>query len=169
MIEQWHEFFVMVGGAAAVLTGLVFVAMSLNLETIAKEPTHRNRAIGTLAGFTVAFVMCAFGLMGGQNRQAVGLEWLLASCIAAYIYVNGIIQARAKGTSLLGLTSYRVIFGTALYIIEIVGAILLTLGYITGLYIAAIAMIILLAYTITGAWLLVIGVYAETTKRNSKK
>jgi hypothetical protein len=29
--EEWHDFFVMLGGAAAVLTGLVFVALSLNL------------------------------------------------------------------------------------------------------------------------------------------
>ena len=33
--EQWHDFFITVGGGAAVLTGLVFVAMSLNLGVIA--------------------------------------------------------------------------------------------------------------------------------------
>jgi hypothetical protein len=31
--EQWHDFFVMVGGAAAALAGLVFVALSLNLTS----------------------------------------------------------------------------------------------------------------------------------------
>lgn len=55
--EQWHDFFIMVGGGAAALTGLVFVAMSLNLEAIVKEVTHRHRAISTLAGFTTVFVM----------------------------------------------------------------------------------------------------------------
>ena len=45
--EQWNEFFVMVGGAAA-LTGLVFVAMSLNLYVIFHDATHRARAVGTL-------------------------------------------------------------------------------------------------------------------------
>ena len=39
--------FVMVGGGAAALTGLVFVAMSLNLAMIAQDATHRFRAIGT--------------------------------------------------------------------------------------------------------------------------
>lgn len=48
MIEQLHDFFIMVGGGAAALTGLVFVALSLNLEIIVKDLTHRNRAIGTL-------------------------------------------------------------------------------------------------------------------------
>jgi len=39
--DQWRDFFLMVGGGAAALTGLVFVAMSLNLYIIFREPTHR--------------------------------------------------------------------------------------------------------------------------------
>jgi hypothetical protein len=72
--DQWREFFVMVGGGAAALTGLVFVAMSLNLESITRDATHRYRAIGTLAGFAAAFAICALALMGGQDGLAVGLE-----------------------------------------------------------------------------------------------
>jgi len=40
--EQWHDFFIMVGGGAAALAGLVFVAMSINLTTIAQDPTHKT-------------------------------------------------------------------------------------------------------------------------------
>src|SRR6266581_765007 len=63
--DQWHDFFIMVGGGAAALTGLVFVAMSLNVAVIAQDPTHRYRAIGTLTGFTAAFVICSLAVMGG--------------------------------------------------------------------------------------------------------
>jgi CRP-like cAMP-binding protein len=69
--EQWHDFFVMVGGAAAALAGLVFVAMSLNLATIFQDAMHRFRAIGTLAGFTSVFSISALALMGGQNHVAI--------------------------------------------------------------------------------------------------
>src|SRR6266498_5943032 len=48
--DQWHDFFITVGGGAAALTGLVFVAMSLNVAVIAQDATHRYRAIGTLTG-----------------------------------------------------------------------------------------------------------------------
>lgn len=65
--DQWRDFFIMVGGGAAVLTGLVFVAMSLNVHEINRDATHRYRAIGTLTGFTSAFVICSLVLMGGQN------------------------------------------------------------------------------------------------------
>ena len=72
--EQWHDFFIMVGGGAAALAALVFVAMSLNLDGIAKDATHRNRAIGTLTGFTPAFVICALVLMGAKITKQLGLS-----------------------------------------------------------------------------------------------
>jgi hypothetical protein len=58
--------FVMVGGAAAVLTGLVFVAMSFNARVVVEDATHRYRAVGTLTGMTAAFVICALALLGKQ-------------------------------------------------------------------------------------------------------
>lgn len=157
--DQWHDFFIMVGGGAAALAGLVFVAMSINLESIAKHAIFRYGAIGTLTGFTAVFVICALVLMGGQNYQAVGIEWLIISAIATAIHINGYILATKIGKRSVGLHPNRLVIGTALYIAEIVGVLLFTLGYIAGLYVAAVALISLLAFMITGAWLLLIGVY----------
>ena len=159
--ELWHDFFVMVGGGAGALTGLVFVAMSLNLEGIAKDATHRYRAIGTLTGFTAAFVICALVLMGGQNYRAIGIEWWIASVIAMVVHVNGYMRAINIGKSSVGLRLNRLVVGTALYVAEIIGALFFTLGYVAGLYVAAVALISLLAFMITGAWLLLIGVYVD--------
>lgn len=39
-LEVRHDFFVMISGAAAVLTGLVWVAMSLHLDLITKDVIH---------------------------------------------------------------------------------------------------------------------------------
>jgi len=38
---------------------------------------------------------------------------------------------------------------------------LLLLGFVAGLYIAAVSMTILLAFTISGAWLLLVGAHQE--------
>lgn len=122
-----------------------------------------------LAGFTAIFVICACGLIGGWNNQAFGIEWLTVSVIAAYVYVNGIVKAKRSGISALGIGIYRIVSGIALYVIEILGVLLFTLGNIMGLYVAALAMVVLLAYTITGAWLLVVGVHGERIERQSKK
>ena len=100
--DQWHDFFVMVGGGTAALTGLVFVAMSLNLRVIDQDATHRYRAIGTLTGFMAIFITCALVLMGGQNHKAVGVEWLVVAGVAGVIHVNGYVRAMRGGESSLG-------------------------------------------------------------------
>jgi hypothetical protein len=42
-----------------------------------------------------------------------------------------------------------------------VSSVSLILGYYLGLYIAAIAIIVLFAFLISGAWLLMIGIYED--------
>jgi len=162
--DQWHDYFITVGGASAALTGLVFVAMSLNPGLIAEDATHRHRAVGTISGFTAIFVVCALGVMGGQDHRAVGLEWLVVSAAATAVYVYGYVQAIRLGESSVGLRSRRLIGGTALHLIEIAGAALLLSGFIAGLYVAAISMVGLLAYMISGAWLLIMGVSPQRSK-----
>lgn len=156
--ELWHDFFVMVGGAAAALTGLVFVALSINLKTIANDATHRYRAIGTLTGFIAVFTICALGLMPNQTYQVIGVEWLIVSLIAGFIYIHGYIQAKLTGKSTVGLRTNRLLFGTGLYIAIIISALLILVGNTLGPYIAATFLIIFVIYTTTGAWLLLMGV-----------
>jgi hypothetical protein len=160
-LGQWDDFFVMVGGGAAALTGLVFVAMTLNLASITQDATHRYRAIGTLAGFVAIFVICALALMGGQGRRGVGIEWLVVAAIAAVIYVYGYVRATRSGGSSAGLGAIRLVGGTACYVAEIAGAILLTAGQVAGLYVASVAMVAYVAFSVSGAWLLIIGVYRD--------
>jgi hypothetical protein len=37
-VEEWHDFFLAAAGAAAVLAGLVFVGVSINLQMIMADP-----------------------------------------------------------------------------------------------------------------------------------
>lgn len=164
-MAEWHDFFLMVGGGAAALAGLVFVAMSLNLEVVVHDPTHRNRAIGTLAGFTAAFMMCSFALLSEQGYRALGIEWLLVSAVAAYIYVNGYVRAVQTGGSRAGLSLARTIGGATCYAAEILGSILLILGYSGGVIITAVAMVIFFAFMISGAWLLIVGAHQTHHER----
>ena len=162
--EQWHDFFLMVGGGAAALAGLVFVAMSINLGIIAQDPTHKNRAIGTLTGFSAIFMICALGLIGDQNHQSIGIEWLVISIPATYIYIRGYIRAIRMAGSPVSIG--RTVVGTAYYAAQIIGSVLLILGNISGLYIASIAMVISFASLISGAWLLIIGIHEDQFKKN---
>jgi cation transport ATPase len=164
MLEQWNNFFSMVGSGAAALAGLVFVAMSINPEIILRNTTHKNRAINMLSGFTAVFMACSFGLIGNQHLQALGFEWLALWLIAAVIFIRGYVRAIRSGTSSIGLDAPRLTGGTICYLAEIAGAIFLILGSGAGLYIAAIATVVLFAFLISGAWLLILGVYEDRTE-----
>src|SRR5215471_8847420 len=94
---EWQNFFVATGAGAAALAGLVFVAMSINLDVVAQNATHRLRAINMLTGFTAGFMICALALMGGQSHAAVGSEWSVVAAIAAASYVRNYLQAATMG------------------------------------------------------------------------
>jgi hypothetical protein len=167
--QVWSSFFQLVGTGAAALTGLVFVSMSLNLHVITQDATHRYRAIGTLTGLTAVFMICAFAIMGGQNHLAVGAEWLIVSSVAAIVYINGYVQALKGGGSSVGLGFRRLTMGTACYIVEIIGALILISGHIIGIYVASVAMIIYVPFMISGAWLLMIGAHQDMSKQQGIK
>jgi hypothetical protein len=129
----------------------------MNLGVITQDATHRYRAIGTLTGFAAVFVTCGLAVMGGQSHVAVGAEWASVAGIAALVYVYGYVEAIRQGGSTAWLRRYRLVGGTGLYVVEVAGAIALILGSAAGLYVAAITMVVLLAFLISGAWLLIVG------------
>ena len=166
---HWDDFFVMVGGGTAALTGLVFVSMSLNLTVIAQNATYRNRAVGTLAGFVAVFTVCALALLGDQDHISLGIEWLAVASVGGGRYVYGAFNVVRRGGSSGGLSAHRLLFGTACYVAQIVGAIMLIGGILAGLYVAAAAIVIYIPYMISGAWLLLVGVDREHVGRKDMK
>jgi hypothetical protein len=161
MPEQWDNFFVMVGSGAAALAGLIFVAMSINPQIIIQNTTHKNRAINMLSGFTAVFMACGFALIGNQHLRALGLEWLVLWLFATAIFIRGYVVAIRSGMSSYGLTAPRLAGATVCYLAEVISAIFLVLGQNAGLLIAAVATMVLFAFLISGAWLLMIGTYED--------
>ena len=67
--------------------------------------------------------------------------------------------------SSIGLTLQRLTGGTLCYLAEVFGAALLILGRNAGLYIAAAATVVLFGFLISGAWLLMIGIHEDESRR----
>jgi hypothetical protein len=158
-IDQWNNFFIMVGGGAAALAGLVFIAMSINLPIITRDATHKNRAIATMTGFTAVFMICAFALIGKQSYQWIGAEWLVVTLVPTITYIRVYVQATKIGRSSVGLSIGRFIVGTTCYVAQIIGCVLLISGYVAGLYVASVAMVLSFAFFISAAWLLITGIH----------
>ena len=165
MSDQWNNFFVMVGSGSAALAGLIFVAMSINLEIIVRNKTHKNRAINMLTGFTAVFMACGLALIGNQYPGTLGYEWLVLWVIATALFIRGYVRAIRAGMSSIGLNAPRLTGGTICYLAEVIAAIFLILGHSEGLYIAAIAIIVLFGFLISGAWLLMIGIHEDQANR----
>ena len=156
--DEWHDFFITVGGGAAVLTGLLFVALSTNLPVIVQDRTHFYRAIASLTGLAATFLQCGLVLMGGQDHRAVGAEILVVAAVACAIKVYGYRESVRTGQQMPRLTSYRTAGGVACYVAEIVGAAILIAGSIAGLYVAAVALMLNFYFEISAPWLLLVGV-----------
>ena len=159
--EQWNDFFILVGTGAVTLTGLVFVAMSLNLRVIAIDATHRYRAVNTLTALALVFMRCALVLMGAQNHQSIGSELFVVCGISASVFVRGYANAISMSN---GLRLSRIVGGSLVHLAELTGAALFFFGYLPGLYIAALAMVTNTCYMVTAAWLLVMGAFEQETK-----
>jgi hypothetical protein len=159
--ELWNSFFVMVGGGVAALTGLVFVALSialsLKLEDMTEDATHKYRSINTLAGLTAVFVTCGLVLMPDQTHKEIGGELLALAVVGGVTFAYGFRQAFKFGSK---PSKHRLMVGTCLYVAEAVGAVVLISGSISGLYVAVIAIVVNVAFMISAAWLLVVSVYS---------
>src|SRR5580658_5858108 len=126
--EQWNSFFTLVGTGSATLAGLVFVAMTINLKGVAKDATHRYRAINMLSGFTSVFIVSSLALMGHQTYKTLGIEWFIVSLLAAAINTNGYIEAFRQQSSLYALSLFRMAGGSTCYLGQITGSLVLYLG-----------------------------------------
>jgi hypothetical protein len=154
----WHDYFVVVGGGSAALTGLVFVAMTLHLQEIVSDPVQRHRSRTILAGLTAVFIRCALVLMGGQNAQAIAVEIFGVLVVVEWLLYTSIRQAaRSADQGVL----WRTIGSFACLLFEQAGAVVLFLGNSWGLYMVGIGMMSSFIFMVTGAWLLLVGVGQE--------
>jgi hypothetical protein len=173
----WRDYFVMVGGGAAALTGLVFVAMSLHLSDIVSNPAHRHRARTILTALTDVFVRCGLVLMGGQSVHAVGVELFVVLAGVEVVVLRSLTQAlrdsgaTQPGGPVRGLSQalrgsggaqHGVLFRTLGYaaclVIEQTGAAILFFGHTWGLYAVGVGMMASFLFIVSGAWLLLVAV-----------
>jgi hypothetical protein len=72
--EAWHELYLMVGTAAAGLTGLIFVAVSLHLREVLSNPWHRGTAGSSLLALMSVVLISGALLAPPQPLPLLGAE-----------------------------------------------------------------------------------------------
>jgi hypothetical protein len=101
--SPWNDFGVAAAGSAAALAGLVFVAVSINLDRILAYPWLPDRVGETIVLLVGALVEALLLLAPGQSRVALGAELVViggaawAAVTAAHVRLR---RHRAKMTPL---------------------------------------------------------------------
>lgn len=86
--SEWTDLFVASAGASAALAGLLFVAVSINIERIIGEAGLPDRALETvllLIGVLVVSILC---LVPGQSSEVLGLELLVGGIFLAFTVIR---------------------------------------------------------------------------------
>jgi steroid 5-alpha reductase family enzyme len=81
MIQAWHDYFGMLGAAAATLLGLLFVSVSINAEVIL-GPTHKHSmhlAEQAFHNYIAAVIVSLVAFFPGISNTSLGLTILFLS------------------------------------------------------------------------------------------
>ena len=80
----WQNFFVAIVSAAAALTGLIFVGVSISLTRILSIPKMPSRAFESLLLLLMIVIISSLCLVPSQSAFLLGLEIL---CLGLFIWV----------------------------------------------------------------------------------
>jgi len=151
----WENFFVAEVGASAALTGLLFVAVSINLSEVLKHPQLPGRAAESLLVLTGVLLASTFGLVPGQPRQLLASELLLIGLLVWAFPVKLQFGAHIPGTPRHWLLT-RVVSHQLATLPLLVSAISLLAGVGGGLYWLVAMTVFSFADVLINAWVLLI-------------
>ncbi|MFC1405569.1 MULTISPECIES: hypothetical protein [Streptacidiphilus] len=86
-VGDWGNFSLVVGGASAALTGLLFVAVSFNAPRIAEHPALRASAGQTLVLFVLPLLSSILLMVPGQPSWVLGLELTVLAAAAGTVLI----------------------------------------------------------------------------------
>jgi hypothetical protein len=155
-MSGWGDFAVVTGAATAALLGLLFVAVSIRVEPIARSAELRNRAAQTMTLLLTGLLAAALLSVPDQRDWALGLEYLALAAVVAGVAL--ILNRRAGGQSDSGvgrmLDSINPTVVTCSLLL--VTAVVLILGHEDGLYVLVPAVIAVLVGGVVNAWLILV-------------
>ena len=161
-IKAWSDYAIAVVGAAGVLVGLLFVAVSVNSAWFSASEAHRGRAGQALVMFVVPLVTGILILIPGQTTTALGIEIVVLGLLVGYVFLmlgSVALSDEPRAFVVVDRASPRTLITVAL----VVCGVSLIVKHLGGLYWLAGAHIGALIGGLINAWvfLLVAGAHKQ--------
>ncbi|HEY1518545.1 MAG TPA: hypothetical protein VGF91_19105 [Solirubrobacteraceae bacterium] len=118
-IPAWSNYGVAVVGGAAALTGLLFVAVSVNSAWFSSSKVIRGRAGQALVLFVIPLVTGLLLLVPGQGTTALGIEIVVFGVLSGRVLLalgSDAVKDEPRSIALVDRLSPRVVITTALII-----------------------------------------------------
>ena len=155
-VSEWTDFFVAGAGASAALAGLVFVAVSINVDRILRSQGLPERALATVLLLLSVVLVSLIGLIPGHSRAALAGELLGVGLVFAVV--------------ILGLTSRSMasrdrqrVPALGNWLLVVLGTVPVVLGAVSlfaeaggGLYWVAAGIVLATAGAVANAWVLLV-------------
>jgi hypothetical protein len=153
-MDKWHDMGVVAGGAAAALAGLLFVAVTLRIDTIAAARDLRSRAAQTLTLFVTSLVVAIVLVIPNQPERLAGGELIVVALASGAVLL--VLNHRAKqvlAPSVLGRLLEAVSPTGVSVVLVGVGGVLAAVGWDPGLYFLVPGIVAALVGGVVNAWL----------------
>ena len=154
--SEWTDFFVAGTGASAALAGLVFVAVSINIERILQFKGLPERALATVLLLLSVLLVSLIGLFPGQTETALALELLGVSLVLSGLILSSTSPGLAEhDRSLAHVVSHWLLMALGTVPL-LVGSVSLLAEAGGGLYWIGAGIALAIAGAVANAWVLLV-------------
>lgn len=161
--EGWGALFLAAAGATAALSGLIFVALSVNIRTVldADKREGQNfltgRAVEALAALLIVLVISLVGLTPGIPRGALAAFILLTGLGSATSPLRALLARRQQAAIGLPLL-LRLVTAVGFTVTLLLSGVTLATGHGGGLYWLPVAFVLAIVIAAINAWVLLVEV-----------
>jgi hypothetical protein len=153
MSGRWTDFFVTIGGAAAALTGLLFVAVALRPREIRRSPLMVGRARSAFYSFAAVLFVALLALAGTASR-VVGLAQTLVALAALALSLPFTLTAWRARTLNYGRAA---VYHAGLLLVAVAGIVRTAGGTAqTNEELLALGVLLLVGIALSNSWQLVL-------------